>query len=320
MATTTDTLRWTHLTTDDVVAWSELTNHLAEVDGTDETYTPELLAEELEEHGFSPEQDSWAVWDGDRLVGYGQIWVSLTPDHEGRARCFLGGGVHADWRRRGIGGGLMDRMEARAAELAAERHPGIPAYLRSGGGLEGSSVRRMLSGRGYAVVRYFNDLTRPLPGGALPDPEVAGATLVGQSDDLEEAVRTAHNAAFRDHWGAAEITAEQWRHYWHSRAGRPELSTLALDEDGQVLAYVLAGQYVPDTLYVTIVGTVPQARGRGLAAACLTRTLRLGIETGEFETARLDVDSESPTGATSLYERLGFVTARTFASMSRDLP
>ena len=313
-------LRWSHLTTDDVGARHELLNHLAEVDDTGETFTPEILTEELGEPGFTPETDSWTVWDGDRLVAYGVASVSMSPDHEGRVRCHVGsGGVHRDWRGRGIGRELIGRMENRAVALASERHPGTPAYLRASGGVEGAHVRRLLAHRGYEIVRYFNDLTRPLPGDPLPDIAVDGARIVSETDDLEEESRLAHNAAFADHWGATDITAEQWAHYWKSSSGRPELSSLVVDDDRRVLAYVLASQFVPRELYVTIVGTRPEARGRGLAAACLARTLRLGTATGEFDTARLDVDSASPTGATRLYERLGFRTERTFASMQRDV-
>ncbi|MGA8046937.1 MAG: GNAT family N-acetyltransferase [Dermatophilaceae bacterium] len=314
-------LRWSHLRTDDVGAWHELMNHLAKVDDTGEVFTPEILTEELGEPGFTPETDSWTIWDGDRLVAYGIVSVSMTPDHEGRVRCHVGmGGVHQDWRGRGIGRELMGRMEERATALARERHPGTAAYLRASGGVEGAQVRRLLVHRGYAVVRYFNDLTRPLPGEPLPDVAVDGYSIVSETDDLEEATLLAHNAAFADHWGATDITAEQWAHYWRSTSGRPDLSSLAVDDEGgRVLAYVLASQFVPGELYVTIVGTRPEARGRGLAAACLARTLQRAIGTGEYATARLDVDSASPTGATRLYERLGFRTVRTFASMQRDV-
>lgn len=318
---TVDTaLRWSHLTADDVGAWSELMTHLAEVDDTGETFTPEVLTEELDEPDFTAETDSWTVWDGERLVAYGIVSVSQTPDQEGRVRCHVGmGGVHADWRGRGIGRELMTRMEDRAVELASERHPGTPAYLRASGGVEGAHVRHLLVHRGYALVRYFNDLSRPLPGDPLPDVTVDGARIVSETDDLEEETRLAHNAAFADHWGSTDITAEQWGHYWRSSSGRPDLSSLALDDDGRVLAYVLASEFAAGELYINIVGTRPEARGRGLAAACLSRTMRRGIATGEYTTARLDVDSESPTGATRLYERLGFRTQKVFASFQRDV-
>ena len=320
MPNSTESLRWDALTPESVDAWAELTTVLADADGTGETYEAEDLAEELAETGVTPETDTWAVWDDDRLVAYGQLRVGLALDFEGRARSHLSGGVHPRWRGRGIGTALMDRMESRARALASERHPGVPAYARAPGGVEGSDARALLAGRGYAVVRYFNDLARPLPGPPLPELPSAGVTLVDQLDEHEEAARVAHNIAFADHWGSAEIPADEWHHHWRSRSSRPALSTLALGPDGSVQAYVLAGQYVPGTLYVAIVGTVPQARGRGLAAACLARTLTLAAATGDFERAELGVDSASPTGATRLYERLGFEPVRTLAAMQRDLP
>ena len=317
--TTATALRWTSLTLDDVDAWAELVAVLAEADGTDEVYQAEDLAEELQEHGVDPELDTWAVWDGDRLVGYGQLRVSLTTDHEGRARCHLSGGVHPRYRRRGIGTALMDRMERRAVALAGERHPGVTPYLRAPGELDASDARRFLRGRGYVEVRYFEDLSRPVPDGPIPVPDVDGVRLVGEDALPEEAVRAAHNAAFRDHWGSADITAEQWHHFAASRSSRPSLSSVAVAPDGSVQSYVLAGEHVPRTLYIGIVGTVPGARGRGLAALCLARTLTLAAESGGYDTVRLDVDSESPTGATRLYERLGFRTVRTMAAMQREV-
>ena len=315
---TTETLRWTHLTADSVEQWAELTNLLATVDGTEEFYEAEDLAEELEEPGFTPETDSWAVWDADRLIAYGQLRVASNLDDEGRVSARLGGGVHPDWRERGIGRDLVRRMEARARELSDERHPGAPVIFRASGELEGSPARRLFTHLGYAVVRYFNDLARPVPGDPLSVPEIDGVELTTPTDDHEEAVRLAHTAAFADHWGSSPGTAEGWHGYWTSRSSRREVSTLALDGDGEVLAYVLTSQWVPRELYVTIVGTVPQARGRGIAAACLARTLRLAAESGEYDVVELTVDSESLTGATRLYERLGFTLARTTASMQKD--
>lgn len=317
--TTATSLRWTPLASADVDAWAELIAVLAQADGTDELYQADDLAEELREVGVIPEHDTWAVWDGGLLVGYGQLRVSLTTDHEGRARCHLSGGVHPQSRRRGIGTALMDRMERRALALARERHPGVTPYLRAPGQLDGSDTRRFLRARGYGEVRYFDDLSRQVPDRPIPMRDVEGVRLVGEDALPEEAVRAAHNAAFRDHWGSADITAEQWHHFATSRSSRPSLSSVAVAPDGSVQSYVLTGEHVPRTLYVEIVGTVPRARGRGLAALCLTRTLNLAAGSGEYDTVRLDVDSDSPTGATRLYERLGFRTVRTMAAMQREV-
>ena len=310
---------WNHLTPENVPQWTELTNLLAEVDGTDEFYDPEDLAEELTEHGFDPAFDSWAVFDGNTMVAYGQLRVGTNVDREGRLRANLDGGVHPEHRGRGIGRELMDRMEARATELAAERFPEAEAYWRASGGLEGASVRDLLAHRGYEVVRYFNLLGRRLPGPA-PTQQQVEATLVTPQPHHQEAVRLAHNAAFADHWGSSPSTPETWRDHWTARSNRMDLSTLAIDpaDPDRVLAYVLAGQWVPRELYVNLVGTIPDARGRGLAAAALARTIALATEAGEYDVIELDVDSDSPTGATRLYDKLGFTLKKTLATMQRD--
>ena len=103
-------------------------------------------------------------------------------------------------------------------------------------------------------------------------------------------------------------------------SARHDLSTVALSSEGEVLAYVLCGEWVDRELYVNIVGTVPSARGRGLAADALRRTISLAAATGEFDLIGLDVDSESLTGATRLYERVGFVLKHQTMAMQRDLP
>lgn len=319
-STETPSLRWEPLTVGAVPAWTELTNVLAEYDDTGEYYSAEDLAEELGEHGFAPESDSWAVWEGDRLVAYGKATVGMVPDHQARICCTLDGGVRPSHRGRGIGGELLARMEARALALSRERHPGVSAYWRLSGGQEGAAVRALAAARGYGIVRYFAELERPLPGHELGRHESvpADVTLLSPAAENEESTRQAHNAAFRDHWGSGEMTVERWHDFWTARANRWDLSTLAVDADGQVLAYALAGSWVERELYVLLVGAVQAARGRGLATACLARMIRLARESGQFDAVDLHVDSDSPTGATRLYEKLGFVTTRVFATLQRD--
>ncbi|USQ77914.1 GNAT family N-acetyltransferase [Ornithinimicrobium cryptoxanthini] len=302
---------WGHLRTEDVPAWAELTNLLARVDETEEFYEPEDLAEELTEHGFTSELDSWTLWQAEQLVGYGQL--RLRQDHQGDVVAHLGGGIHPDHRGRGLGRALMDRMEARAVELGDQRHPGARQLWGASGNLEGASVRPMLEHRGYRPVRWWNEMKQLLP--ATVDVPEVDALLVSPTDEHQEATRLAHNEAFRDHWGSGPTTPERWADSWTARSNRPALSTLALDADGSVLAYVMVGQWVAGEAYVNLVGTVPAARGRGLAHAALLRTI--GRAEG-YESISLDVDSHSPTGATRLYEKAGFVLSKTTASYQRE--
>ncbi|WMY79700.1 GNAT family N-acetyltransferase [Citricoccus sp. I39-566] len=311
--------RWTRLSTADATSWAALVNHLADVDGTEEYLAAEDLREELESTSLDPAEDTWAVWDGEQVVAFGLAHCSSNLSHEGQVRTFVEGGVHADHRGRGLGTELMDRLEIRARDRAAAMHPEQPGYLSAGGQTEGSSARALLFERGYTVARYFNALTRELREAPEP-PAVEGVTLRSPVPADETPVHSSHDVAFRDHWGSAPTSEESWRERWTSRSNRHDVSTLAVDDrSGEVLAYVLCGQWVDRELYVNLVGTVPAARGRGLAAACLARTIALAIETGSYDLIDLDVDSSSPTGATRLYERLGFRLKRTTAAMRRDL-
>lgn len=330
-ATETDAghYRWDHLRLEDVEAYAALVNHLAVVDQTEEFYQPEDLAEELTEHHLDVVRDTWAVWTDQQLVAFGGVRVNENPDHDGRLRIHLEGGVHADHRGRGLGRALLEQMERRGAELAEERHPGRPAYLRTGGGVEGASVRSLLEHRGYALVRYFTEMRLTLDGqGARPagggtdagsQPPPAGVRLVSADDGWERATLAAHRAAFVDHWGSAPTGEQQWHEHWTSRSGRHGVSTLAVTDDGEVVGYVLCAQWVDRELYVNIVGTVPSWRGRGLARACLARTARLAAESGDYDMVDLAVDSASPTGATRLYEAVGYVPTKQFAVYQRDL-
>lgn len=135
--------RWDHLRLDDVVAWAGLIDALALADDTDEHYSPQELTEELHEHGLDPQQDTIAVWDGDAMVGFGQVRASAALNADGQVRVWLSGGVHPEHRARGIGRRLLDLSEARGAALARERHPGAPAFWRADGNLRDTDHRSL---------------------------------------------------------------------------------------------------------------------------------------------------------------------------------
>lgn len=297
--------------------WAELIAILAHTDGTDEFYEAEDLAEELTETGFDPELDSWAVWDDDRLIAFGQLRVSLAPQHDDATiRCQLDGGVHPQYRGQGIGRDLLARMEQRAAELTQQRHPGLPFHLRASGGRVGSSASALLARAGYRTVRWFTSMERALPGD--PAPEVDAERLVSPTEADEEAVRVAHNEAFVDHFGSSPFTSQRWHDVYASRVARPQFSSIVMDAQGRVLAYALTQQYVDGSLYVALVGTVPAARGRGLARSVLARTIELARADASYSEISLEVDSQSPTGADRLYTSLGFRPARSLAAMRKD--
>ncbi|MBN9611154.1 MAG: hypothetical protein BGO26_13590 [Actinobacteria bacterium 69-20] len=310
----TNSLRWSAIAAADTPRWAELSDLLAVADGTEEFYSAEDLAEELAEPGFDPERDSWAVWDGALLVGYGQLRIGAELAENRFAQAYLDGGVHTGYRGRGIGVRLMDLMEARARELAADRHPGAPLRLRVPGRPGEDPVRPLVERRGYRVARYFTDMHRDLPGAPLA-PVDPGVTMY--QPQWAEPLRSAHNAAFAGHWGSTPQSAAGWRDRLASRTFRPATSALWLDGN-DVLAYALTYQWVDGELYFGQIGTRPEARGRGLARACITAALQRAVDLSTFDSADLSVDSANPTGAGALYESVGFTAVRTMAIYLRD--
>src|SRR5699024_7514920 len=84
----------------------------------------------------------------------------------------------------------------------------------------------------------------------------------------------------------------------------------------EVLSHALASEDRPGVLHFALVGTRPTARGRGLARAVLGRSLAAAAASG-YGSAELEVDSESLTGATRLYEALGFTAEKVFATYQK---
>ena len=62
-------------------------------------------------------------------------------------------------------------------------------------------------------------------------------------------------------------------------------------------------------------GGIEGAHGR----AALLRTISLATGSGDYDVIELGVDSASPTGATRLYEQVGFTHKLQSTSMQRDL-
>ena len=317
-----ETYRWSSITAEDVVPWAELTNHLAVVDGTEEFYEAADRLEELQDEHTDPQLDTVAVWQDQQMVAFGTVWVRPSPDAEGRISVALDGGVHAQHRRRGIGSALMQRLEARGREAVALKHPQAAFHFGTGGGLTGSSARTFHLNRGYGVARHFHLMGRPLHPAETADqilgrPLPADVVIRTPEAQDEQAVLEAHRAAFADHWGSAPPTASVWHEGWVSRSNRHQVSRIAVDQTGAVLAYALCGQWVEHELYVNLLGTVPSARGRGVGSAVLAGTMEAAATSGDYRVIELDVDSDSLTGATRLYERIGFTIKHTSALMRK---
>ena len=326
-------LTWTSLTLGDAEALAALITRADAHDGFEEVTEAASMREWLTMPGLDLAADSVAVRRYGELIAFGIADVATSPDREGHVRAGIAGVVAPEHRRCGIGTRILELTEARAAALAAERHPDRPAHLRASGGVDAPAgqdptspggkrdARALLELRGYARARSWSEMTIALQDADLPVPEIAGVDdveVIAPGPDHQEPTRLAHAAAFADHWGSTTPPPERWAVWWNSHTARPQQSSVAVDPGGTVLGYVVASEDKPSVLHLALVGTRPEARGRGIARAVIARSLRAAAEAG-FETAELEVDTESLTGAGRLYESLGFTVHRVSATYQKPI-
>jgi len=231
---------------------------------------------------------------------------TVSPPPAGGSRASADGGVHPRWRGSGIGRTLLSWQLERIAGLRAEHDPASEWIADTGAGLADQSAARLFKQFDLQPVRYFLEMSAPTADvrPARPPDDVR---IVAFTGELRAAVYESHMDAFADHWGFARRDVEEWAaRTIESDLFRADLSWVALVDD-QPAAYLLAYDGPENSFHIGQVGTRQPWRKRGLATALLAASLAAGAADGKT-TASLGVDADSPTGAVSVYERLGFTT------------
>jgi ribosomal protein S18 acetylase RimI-like enzyme len=315
-------LDWRPIEPKDAAAWSATLIEIQHADRDWEFLTEQDLLDDFgnPDHDF-PRGSMGAFADG-TMAAFGTVRVRSQADPVHDMRYW--GGVHPDWRQRGLGTRLLDWAEDAAVRLHQEHFPGRPLSLSGSSLTHNPDGAALYAARGYQPVRWFHvmsrDLKAPLPAASLaPDVRVAPF-----SPAVSEDARGIRNEAFADHWGSTETSAEAWEHHVTGSTFRPGFSFVAYI--GQEPAgFVLSEEYTGYNeaiggrdLFIGLVGTRRAARGRGIASALLIRALAGAREAG-FISGSLVVDADSPTGAVGLYERVGFTVKHTSVTQAKSL-
>lgn len=291
----------------DAGAWLDLVVRIAEAEDAPWHDQHSDLMEVLESTTNPAADNALVGVDGSGVPrAYGYVAKSA-----GESVAFVLGGVDPLWQRRGIGASVLAwQQDVARARFAAEGR-GAPV-ARSFSREENRSHGALLTAAGFAMVRYFTEMERPLSG--LPRPAAPrGVVVVPFIPELGEAVRLAHNEAFADHWGSEARSPEKWRYFLNHESFRPDLSSVALDEvSGEVAGYQMSMED-PEAFsreglrcgYTDILGVRRAWRGRGIAPALLADAMARYKAAG-MDSATLDVDSENPSGAVALYKNLGY--------------
>jgi ribosomal protein S18 acetylase RimI-like enzyme len=226
-------------------------------------------------------------------------------------------------RGRGIGSALLGWAVARGEEILAGRPRGLPGIIEAFQEDRLVDAIALHEAFGFRPARWYVNMRRglgePLPAAPVPP----GLEVRVYEPGRAEAVRVAHNEAFADHWGSEPITAETWGHdFVGDPYFRPDLSFVACAEDeiaGYAVNYVAEADWAASGVregWIGQVGVRRPWRRRGLGTALLVRSME-AFQAAGLESARLDVDTENPTGALGLYERAGFRSIRRTVRLQR---
>ena len=320
-------LTWRPLRLADLPALHVLVAAAERADGERFPTTVSDLEHELTAPAIDLARDTIAAEGVDgRLLGWGRLELRTGATWN---RIHVFGDVHPDVRRRGLGTAVMGWAERAAGVLfnarAGELDAALPCVLTVHASDADAARARLQERCGFSVVRYFNDMLRPLdqpiPERALPD----GYRFVVWSPELDPAFRETHNAAFADVWGATHVDAERWNHEFTDDPGfRPDLSLGVMAGD-QLVGYVMVGDWEGLTddaglqaAWLALIGVRREHRGRGVASAAIARALHVARDAG-YAAAGLDVDTENLGGAPRLYEGLGFHPVKRLALRAKSV-
>lgn len=320
---------WRPLTIADVLTLTTLVGEVEQADRYGWHFDAAFLARWLDDPLIDLDGGSIAAFDGERMGAMGVLSARSAADPVHRMR--YEGSVHPVYRGRGLGAAILSWAVHAAPRLSSDHFPGHPLEVLCAIKEFDVPAAALFSGHGFTPVRWLRTMTRSVDGPDLPPVLVpAGIEIVPyglareDSADLDEQVRVAKIVAFREHWGVTPTRPQMWRTLFVGPEFQPDLSPLALDAaTGEIVGLVITHLRTAETAatgrrdaHVNNVGTLPQARGRGIGSA-LMATMVLAAHEHGFDTSSLAVDSANATGALSLYDKAGFVVTGTWVTYAR---
>lgn len=241
----------------------------------------------------------------------GRVAGVATVEHQEPVRIREDVYVHPEYRGLGVATHLLLRTEARAAEIAAQAPAGRQVVLDNYVSGTAEAAAQLLLRQGYVRVRQHWRMLIRLDA-PPPEPEwPAGISVrVAVRDRDERAIHEAIEEAFADHWGHEPMPWEGWRRLMVDTY-RYDPSLWWVAEEGREIAGAALGVDFPDMGWVRLLGVRRPWRRRGLATALLRQSFAEFHRRGTSAVG-LGVDSESPTGATRLYQRAGMHVDKRF--------
>jgi len=286
-----------------------------------------ICAIEIADAGDFTEEDMQVMW---RMTDHENIWLVEGEDgslaayagirerHPTRLRTFSG--VLPEHRGRGIGAHLLQLLDTRALELAAKAPEGEKVMISQDVAPLNTDKAAILERHGYEFVRTFWKMAIDLDGEPAEPQLPDGVTLETMRPGTERRIFEASEEAFRDHWDHVPHDYDEWHEWNFSRESfDPTLWQIAYDADE--IAGISLNNFEEEDVeaWVGVLAVRRPWRRRGLGLALLLASFRDFRRRG-IARAVLGVDSESPTGATRLYERAGMHVVREEKAYAKEVP
>lgn len=257
---------------------------------------------------FDPRTDSQIVLSSDgEIVGWCEVY-DQAPHVRISSRLRVAPGSDGRVAER-----LIDWAVDRALAGVEKAEPGERVVLTQAAYEGESESIERLERTGFVHARSFLrmriEMAEPPPAPDWPE-GIAVRTLVPGQDD--RAAVQAMVDVFRDHWGYVETPFEEefeeWKQWIHEDEDfDTDLWFLACEASGGIAGFCQCYPFAGEdrsTGLVDVLGVRRAWRRRGLATALLRHAFRAFYDRG-VSNVELGVDSESLTGATRLYERVG---------------
>ncbi len=295
-----------------------LINAADAVDQTEDGTSVEETRVLFNSHGLDPAENVFVVEDtAGGVVGYANLRLAKEPDGNGFRTWFV---VHPQARGRGLEDRLLARLYARAEQRLAECDtPRV--YFDSFGNLVERERIAAQERFGMREVRRFWLMVRPtLDDLAAPQFQTGVVPRAYRLKEDDALMHAADTEVFRDHWGHTEEPLERWQHYVAWSAFKPDLTVIAEDAATRAIAGFCTITISDEETarlgvrrgWIDILGVRRAYRKQGLGTALLLAGLR-NLRGAGAQQAALGCDSENLTGATRIYERVGFVVHKTRA-------
>lgn len=267
------------------------------------------LTDDLEDPTVDIERDTWLVRAHDGSPAAFGILIGRDPRNPQRSFAR----VHPAHRGRGLGAGLLDRIERRArARVPVGAHPRVLHAELAPDDLGGLAL---LGARGYREVRRLQHLERSLTAEDVHPGDPPGGLTARPIDPARDAqaVEELDAVCFAGAFGYERQPLDQWR---REHLGPALPSSLLLEFGRTVVAFsvLLPG----DPPWIEILGVAPDWRRRGVGTWLLRRAFA-DLRGDDATAVRLAVDAENAHGAPRLYAGVGMRVRRTFAIHERIL-